>query len=60
MVDGDEPNLRYEEFIRVLVESAYKGWMSSEYEGPSGVDTFELVRAHQSMIMRYILKAAFA
>lgn len=58
MVDGDEPNVRYEEFIRVLVEEGYAGWMSSEYEGPPGVDTFAVVRAHQAMVKRYIAAAA--
>jgi sugar phosphate isomerase/epimerase len=60
MVDGDEPDLRYEEFIRVLIQSGYTGWMSSEYEGPPGVDTFEVVRAHQAMVRRYMQKAATA
>jgi sugar phosphate isomerase/epimerase len=58
MVDGDEPTLRYKEFVRVLVESGYKGWMSSEYEGPAGVDTFEIVRAHQKMVKGYIAEAS--
>ncbi len=58
MVDGDEPDLRYKDFVKVLVETGYKGWLSSEYEGPTGIDTFETVREHQQMIKRYIAEAS--
>lgn len=61
MENGEEPNVRYEEFVKALVEGGYKGWMSSEYEGhgfaPDG-DAFELVKAHQAMVRRYIAKYA--
>jgi sugar phosphate isomerase/epimerase len=53
MHDGDEPNIRFEEVVKVLVEEKYSGWISSEYEGAPGVDTFELVRQQQAMIRRY-------
>jgi hypothetical protein len=50
MENGIEPNLRFEEVVKMLVEEAYSGWISSEYEGPGGVDTFDLVRQQQAMI----------
>ena len=51
MKDGIEPNLRFEEVTKVLVENGYDGWMSSEFEGHgSGQDTFEVVRQQQEMI----------
>lgn len=55
IVDGDEPDLRYEEVVKVLVENGYTGWMSSEYEGGEG-DSFEIVQAHQKMVNGYIAK----
>jgi sugar phosphate isomerase/epimerase len=56
MKDGIEPNIRFEEVTKVLVENGYDGWMSSEYEGQGGVDTFELVSEQQAMIHRFIEK----
>jgi sugar phosphate isomerase/epimerase len=53
MKDGVEPNIRFEEVTKVLVENGYDGWMSSEYEGQGDVDTFELVREQQAMIRRF-------
>jgi sugar phosphate isomerase/epimerase len=50
MENGVEPNLRFEEVVKVLVEEGYDGWISSEYEGKGGVDTFDLVRQQQAMI----------
>jgi sugar phosphate isomerase/epimerase len=58
MKDGVEPNVRFEEVTKVLVESGYDGWWSSEFEGPDGVDTFELVRQQQAMIRRFAAKYA--
>jgi sugar phosphate isomerase/epimerase len=58
MKDGDEPDIRFEEVVKVLVEYGYDGWMSSEYEGANGVDTFNLVREHQAMVRRYAEKYA--
>jgi sugar phosphate isomerase/epimerase len=58
MKDGVEPNVRFEEVTKVLVENGYDGWMSSEYEGQGGVDTFELVREQQAMIRHYAVKYA--
>jgi sugar phosphate isomerase/epimerase len=57
MVDGDEPDVRYEEFVQALVAGGYSGWMSSEYEGPD-TDSFEILKAHQAMVTRYIRKCA--
>jgi sugar phosphate isomerase/epimerase len=58
MKDGVEPDVRFEEVTKVLVENGYDGWMSSEFEGPNGVDTFGLVREQQAMIRRYVAKYA--
>jgi len=52
MKDGVEPNIRFEEVVKVLAESGYTGWISSEYEGVGGVDTFDLVRQQQALIRR--------
>jgi sugar phosphate isomerase/epimerase len=58
MKDGEEPDVRFEEVVKVLVESGYDGWISSEYEGQGGVDTFGLVSEQQAMIRRYAAKYA--
>ena len=57
IVDGDEPDVRYEEYVQALVGGGYSGWMSSEYEGPD-TDSFEILKAHQAMLKRYIRKYA--
>jgi hypothetical protein len=57
MVNGDEPDVRYDEYVKALVQGGYRGWMSSEYEGPD-TDSFEVVKAHQAMVRRYIAKHA--
>jgi sugar phosphate isomerase/epimerase len=57
IVDGEEPDLRYEEVVKTLIEHHYTGWMSSEYEG-SPCDSFEVVKGHQAMVKRYIQKYA--
>ncbi len=51
--NGDEPDLRYEEIVRALLENGYTGWMSSEYEGNAS-NSLAVVQAHQVMIKRYI------
>jgi sugar phosphate isomerase/epimerase len=53
IVDGDEPNLRYEEVVKALLDINYTGWMSSEFEGGKA-DSFEIVQAHQKMVNGYI------
>jgi sugar phosphate isomerase/epimerase len=53
MQNGDEPNVRFEEVVKVLVEEGYSEWISSEYEGAPDVDTFELVRQQQAMMHRF-------
>lgn len=55
IVAGDEPDLRYEEVVKALLDIGYTGWMSSEYEG-GPTDTFAVVQAHQAMVKRYIAK----
>jgi sugar phosphate isomerase/epimerase len=55
IVDGDEPNLRYEEVVKALIDIGYTGWMSTEYEG-APTDTFAIARAHQDMVNDYIRK----
>lgn len=53
MAEGDEPDVRYEELVKALLDGGYQGWMSSEYEGPD-TDSFEIVKAHQGMVRRYV------
>lgn len=55
LVDGDEPNLRYEDVVKTLIEMEYTGWMSTEYEG-GHTDGFAIAKAHQDMVKRYIHK----
>ena len=55
IVNGDEPDVRYEEYVKALIQGNYRGWMSSEYEGPD-TDSFSVVRAHQVMVRRYMAK----
>ena len=52
--DGDEPDLRYRDVVAALVDGGYGGWMSSEYEGAAVGSSFDIVRAHQAMVHRYI------
>jgi sugar phosphate isomerase/epimerase len=59
MEDGDEPSVRYEEFVRALVEGGYGGYMSSEFEGhqfSDETDSFNEVKEHQVMVRRYSAK----
>lgn len=53
IVDGVDPDLRYQEVVKALLDIGYTGWMSSEYEG-GPTDTFAVVQAHQVMVKRYI------
>jgi len=53
IVNGDEPDLRYAEVVKTLLDIGYTGWLSSEYEG-GPTDTFAVVQAHQAMVKRYI------
>jgi len=53
IVSGDEPDVRYKEYVHALMRGGYRGWMSSEYEGPD-TDSFEVVKAHQAMVKRYM------
>jgi sugar phosphate isomerase/epimerase len=55
IVNGDEPDIRYEEVVETLLKIGYTGWMSTEYEGGSG-DSFEICQAHQNMVNGYIKK----
>jgi len=54
IVDGDEPDIRYREAVAALLTGGYEGWISSEYEGPGDVSSFESVQAHQTMIRRHM------
>jgi sugar phosphate isomerase/epimerase len=55
IVDGDEPDLRYDEVVKTLLDIGYEGWVSTEYEG-GPIDTFEIAKAHQNMMKGYIKK----
>ena len=55
MENGEDPDVRYEEIVKVLVDGGYCGWMSSEYEGED-TDSYAVVRAHQDMVNRYLTK----
>jgi nitrogen regulatory protein PII-like uncharacterized protein len=57
MENGDEPDIRYSDVVRVLLEEGYTGWMNSEFEGMAP-DTFIAVQEHQAMIHRYIAQHA--
>jgi len=57
IVNGDEPDLRYEEVVKTLLDIGYTGWMSTEYEG-GPTNTFEIAKAHQEMVNGYIRKYA--
>ena len=57
IVNGDEPDLRYEEVVKTLLDIGYTGWMSTEYEG-APTNTFEIAKAHQAMVNGYIQKYA--
>ncbi len=53
MANGDEPDIRFEETVRALVAGGYKGWISSEYEGPPLEDIVAVLREHQAMLHRF-------
>jgi len=57
IVNGDEPDLRYEEVVKTLIEIGYTGWMSTEYEGAQ-TDSYAVCKAHQDMVNGYIKKYA--
>jgi len=55
IVDGDEPDLLYEEVVTALLDGGYRGWMSSEFEGARDeTNSFLVLQEHQHMIRRYI------
>jgi hypothetical protein len=56
-----EPDVRYDDVMRVLLDNGYGGFVSSEYEGQRltqdvdmGYDEIEQVRRHQLMLTRYL------
>ena len=56
-----EPEVRYDEIMKVLLDHGYEGYVSSEYEGQRltqdidpGYDEIEQVRRHQAMLCRYL------
>lgn len=51
--EGDEPNVQYREIVSALLKGRYSGWISSEYEGPGGICSFNVVRQHHEMIRRH-------
>ena len=60
-----EPDVRYDDVMRVLIEHGYKGYISSEYEGQRltqdidpGYDEIEQVKRHQSMLAQYLGQAS--
>lgn len=57
--DGADLSIPHAELVRVLLESGYDGYVSSEWEGHAWVDlddadAFELVRRHQELYRRLI------
>jgi sugar phosphate isomerase/epimerase len=53
----DEPDVRYADVVKALVQGGYRGWISSEYEGPPG-NSFDMVRDQQRMFRRYMAAAS--
>lgn len=60
-----EPEVSYDEIMRVLLDHGYAGYISSEYEGQRltqgtnpGYDEIEQVRRHQAMLCRYFGETA--
>ena len=53
IVDGDEPDLRYQELVFSLLRNGYRGWMSSEYEGDAP-SSYDMVSKHHAMVRRYM------
>ncbi len=59
--DMVEPDVRYDDVMRVLIDHGYNGYISSEYEGQRltqdidpGYDEIEQVRRHQAMLAQYV------
>lgn len=63
MIDGEVPDVPFDEIVRVLIEGGFQGWMVTEFEGSnlgSYPNSFEIVKAHHALIRRYIAKHARA
>jgi sugar phosphate isomerase/epimerase len=59
MVNGEIPDVPFDELIKVLVEGGYKGSMSTEFEGSNlgqYPDSFEIVKLHQALVRRCMAK----
>lgn len=59
---GNEPSIDYPAIARVLLETSYSGWISTEWEGhsftaPGEADAFSLVAAQQSLLRGSLTKA---
>lgn len=59
MVNGEIPDVPFEQLTRILVQGGYTGWMSTEFEGTNlGAypDAFEIVKLHHALIRRFQAK----
>jgi sugar phosphate isomerase/epimerase len=62
MVNGEIPDVPYDELTKVLVEGGYKGSMATEFEAPGYYDlgqypdSFEIVKLHHALMRRCMAK----
>ena len=57
--DLDDPHVPYDAIVNVLVESGYRGSLSSEYEGPRDLYlASDMVRRQQAMLRRLVAEHA--
>ena len=63
IVNGEIPEVQFDGVVRALAQGGFKGWMSTEFEGGvlgEHANSFEVVKAHQTLIKRLIAKYAKA
>jgi sugar phosphate isomerase/epimerase len=56
MIDGEESAIPYKTLLKVVKDSGYKGYITSEFEGYvlAGISGVEQAREHQKMLRRYL------
>jgi len=62
-VNGEIPDVPFEELVRILVQGGYSGWMSTEFEGSdlgAYENSFEIVKLHHALVSGYRAKYARA
>lgn len=55
MENGLEPAIPYDKLMKVIKDSGYEGYITSEFEGfAAGIPSIDQTREHQNMLRRYL------